>query len=47
MTERKYTAADILFRHSYTASDNINEKFEEDIDDFLKTELNIMRVILI
>ena len=47
MTEREHTVADVLFRHLHTVSDNIDKKFEEDINDFLKTELNVMKVALI
>ena len=44
---RKHIITDILFRHLYIISDNINEKFKEDINNFLKVKLNMMRVALI
>ena len=47
MAERKHIITDILFRHSYTASNNINEEFEEDINNFLKVKLNVIRVAFI
>ena len=36
-----------LFRHFCTVLNNVNEEFEENIDDFLNTELNVMRIALI
>ena len=47
MIERKYITADVLFRHLYTMSDNVNKKFKENIDDFLNAELNVIRIAFI
>jgi ABC-type sulfate transport system substrate-binding protein len=41
---RKYTAADGLLRHPRTESNNIDEQNEEDIKDFLDTELAILSI---
>jgi hypothetical protein len=40
----KYITADGLSRRPRTASDNINEIYEKDIDDFIATELNILSI---
>jgi hypothetical protein len=40
----KHTAADGLSRRPRTASDNINEMHEEDIDDFITAELNTLSI---
>ena len=45
--KKKHTAADILFRHFHTVSNNINKKFKENINNFLKAELNVMKIMLI
>ena len=44
---RKHTVTDILFRHSYIMLNNINKKFKENINDFLKAELNVMKIAFI
>ena len=45
--KRKYTAVNVLFRHSHTVFNNVNEEFEENINNFLKVKLNVMRIMLI
>ena len=40
----KYTAADDLSRRPRTKSDDIDEEYAEDINDFITTQLDILRV---
>jgi hypothetical protein len=40
----KYIITDSLSRRPRTVSDNINEIYEEDIDDFITAELNILSI---
>ena len=47
MMKRKHTVTDALFRYFYIISDNIDEEFKEDINDFLKVKLKMMKVALI
>ncbi len=43
----KYIVADSLSRRSRTKFDDINEKYIEDIDDFIAAQLDMFRVFLI
>ncbi len=47
ISNTKYTAVDNLSRRSRTKSDDIDEKYTEDINDFIAVQLDILRVFLI
>ena len=47
VTERKHTAVNALFKCLYTVSDNVDEEFKKNIDDFLKVKLNVMKIAFI
>src|SRR5580700_10075875 len=45
--ERKHTTADGLSRRLCTASDDTDDSFEEDIEDFIDAELGALSIALI
>jgi hypothetical protein len=44
ISDTKHTAADGFSRRPRTASDDIDEMHEKDIDDFIAAELNILSI---
>ena len=47
MIKRKHTAVNALFKCFHTVLNNVNKKFEENIDNFLNTELNVIKIAFI
>ena len=45
--DKRHIATDELFRKSYKFSNDINEVYEKNIDDFIDDQLNCVRIYLI